>query len=163
MRNNIRRKRSKGSDWADWAKPVGSAPWHPGPPLLSACYTSPLCLFRNRILLARLSKLKTFKGLYSQLSLRGNTNNSNNGRERGRHHNTIWSTYSQTEIASNRSDIVSKNTRDKKCTLVNVAIPWNKNTCNGQPKRSNLQRQLWILERRRTINARRYFTDRSLE
>ena len=32
-------------------------------------------------------------------------------------------TYSQTEIASNRSDIVFKNTRDKKSTLVNVAIP----------------------------------------
>lgn len=162
MGNNIRRKRSKEVTGLSRLRVLLDT-LSPGPPLLSTCYTSPLCLFRNRRLLARLSKFRTFKGLYSQLSLRGNTNNSNNGGERGRHYNTIWSTYSQTEIASNRSDIVFKNTRDKKCTLVNVAIPWNKNTCNGRPKRSNLQWQLWILERRRTINARRYFTDRSLE
>ena len=37
------------------------------------------------------------------------------------------------EISTNRPDIVIKNNRDKKCTLVDVAIPSDKNSSTNFP------------------------------
>ena len=48
------------------------------------------------------------------------------------------------EISANRPDIVIKNNRDKKCALIDVAIPSDKNTSNKISKKLSKYKDLEI-------------------
>ena len=48
------------------------------------------------------------------------------------------------EISANRPDIVIKNNRDKKCALIDVAIPSNKNTSKKISKKLSKYKDLEI-------------------
>ena len=50
----------------------------------------------------------------------------------------------RTEISANRPDIVIKNNQDKKCTLIDVAIPSDKNTSTKVSEKLSKSKDLEI-------------------